>query len=328
MQKENSSNQIFLLWNILRECNFSCVYCVAKAAKGSVSPIDIGKVMERFNRLDKPLLIHITGGEPFLIPNFTELMEAVTKRNRIRLDTNLSLHEASRKFVETIDPDRVLEICFSTHVLEWEKRKNGLNQLFSNLEMFQRKGFKMIGNYVAYPPLMKRIQNDINVFKSYGIKVLPTFYWGNYNGKSYPIQGDRISYSNDEFELLKMLNPSITSHVFKTKGTYCQAGSSAFSINPEHEVKPCASIQKILGSFDDDWKTFDKVIKCPLKYCLCPVNRAPAVTLYPDDFPTNSLLSDAILEKGVYSQFRSYKYVLNFNPKHLLSSILDHFKSN
>lgn len=320
--KKESSPQIFLIWNILKECNFSCNYCVVKAPEGKGKEVDIPRVVQRLDKLNKTLLIHSTGGEPFLVPNFVKLIQEITKRNQVRIDTNLTISKACKEFVNNINPDKVVEICFSTHILERQKIVNGLNKLCSTVNMFQDRGFKMIGNYVAYPSLMGRIEKDIDFFDSQGIKVLPTFFWGKFKGKPYPLSKDHVSYSRDEFELLIKLNPNIKAHLLNTKNSLCHAGSAAFIVSHNYEVTACNAIPKNLGNFFDDWHVFEKVIRCPSSSCLCPHNRAPAVTLFPDNFPTIGMLNGIISEKGAYSRFNSYRLINGIAPRIVASSII------
>lgn len=306
MVVEKSNPEIYIQWNMLRECNFSCNYCVVKATHKIVQEVDIPKVVQRLDKLNKTLLIGFNGGEPFLIPNFTELCLELTKRHFIRIDTNLSLSNACKKFVNTINPDKVVEICFSTHVLEREKRGNDLKELCLLVKMFQEKGFKMIGNYVVYPSLITRMEEDIKFFDSQGIKVLPSLFWGIFNGKSYPLSEERISYSKEGMQLITKFNPYVKTQLHNIRKSFCQAGCAAFTINQKYEVLACSGISKKLGTFFEEWHVFRKVIRCPNQYCLCPPNRAPAVTLFPNNFPTTSMLQKAISEKGVYSFFMSF----------------------
>lgn len=297
--------EIYLHWNMLRECNFSCNYCIVEATGGAPRKVDVSRIVQRLNRFNKTMLISFSGGEPFLIPNFTELCAALSESHLIRIDTNLSLDDACEKFLHVVNPDRVLEICFSTHVLEREKRGIGLDRLRSLVNRFQDKGFTMIGKFVAYPPLIERMENDIKFFESHGIRVLPSFFWGTYKGKSYPFDGGQLSYTHDDYERILKLNPRAETQIQKVRGSYCQAGCTAFTINWHDEVFMCDLIPKKLGNFFDEWQPFKKVIRCPKDYCNCPLNRAPSITSYPSNYPTEDILRKTLKERGAYSSLKS-----------------------
>lgn len=80
-------------WNLLSTCNYRCAYCFH-------SPEVLGSKLETFATPDewraafdatgKRWLIHITGGEPTVYPDFLELCEALTQRHCISINTNLS----------------------------------------------------------------------------------------------------------------------------------------------------------------------------------------------------------------------------------------------
>ncbi|MDD5174285.1 MAG: radical SAM protein [Candidatus Omnitrophica bacterium] len=299
---------MYVHWNLSLQCNFSCEYCIVNAAKEPAAAIDIPKVIRRLDELNKTLLISFSGGEPFIVPNFTELCRELTKKHYIRIDSNLSLVNPCKKFMNTIDPERVLEICFSPHVGERERLKIGLDELVSLVKEFQKNGFRMIGNYTAYPPLLGRMERDIKFFESHGIKVLPTFFWGRFNGKHYPVHWGRISYSRKDLELIERLNRNAKTHLRRTRNDPCLAGSSAFTIT-NNEVIMCDMIHTKLGDFFGEWRLFPKIIRCTEKYCPCPLNRAPAVTLFPDDYPAKEILKRELSAKTIYSLSESYKMI-------------------
>jgi|GEM_PF-713656 len=326
MKDKKTDFDIYIHWNITQECNFSCSYCVVNATHAAPKEIDVDRIIQRLNRSNKTLFISFSGGEPFMVPNFTELNQELTKKHRIRIDTNLSLKDECIKFANIINPDKVLEICFSAHVLEWEKRPNGLDELCCMVKMFQAKGFKMIGKYVAYPPLMERMEKDIDFFDSRGIKILPSYFWGVFNGKRYPVEDGRISYSEEELRLIEKLNPHVRTQLQKVRNNFCQAGCAAFTINQDYEVLMCDRIQKKLGDFFGEWNLLPKVVRCTKMFCTCPLNRAPSITLFRFDYPPVAILRKAISEKGTYSLLESYRVIegpILFNMgKRILRKIL------
>ena len=222
--------------------------------------------------------------------------------------------------MDTIDTERVLEICFAPHVGERERLKLDLNELASLIKEFQERGFRMIGNYPAYPPLLGRMEKDIEFFKSQGIKILPSFFWGIFNGKEYPMHRGRISYSKEEMELIERLNCNVKTQLRRTKNDPCLAGCSAFTIK-NNELFVCDRINRKLGDLFGEWHLFSKVIRCPMNYCTCTLNRAPAVTLFPTDYPAETMLKRTVSERGVYSPSESYKIIEGSHFRSLLKKI-------
>jgi MoaA/NifB/PqqE/SkfB family radical SAM enzyme len=307
MMIEEIEYDLYIQWFLLRECNFSCEYCIVNSnclKESALRRIDIPRIINKLDQLDKTVLFNFTGGEPFLLPNFTEFMRELTRKHYIRLDTNLSLRNKCEEFMDIVDPKRVYEIVFSTHVLEREKREKDLSGLCELVNRFQKKGFRIIGKYVAFPPLLKRMEKDIDFFKMRGIKVLPSLFVGTYNGRDYPISDNTLTYSEEEAELIKKLNPYAIELTKPLKNQPCNAGHSAFAVNFDSEIFPCAQLDMKLGDFLGRWHVFSKAIKCPLRYCLCPCNKPQAVSLYNNQ--NVRLTQKTISERGVFSTVESH----------------------
>lgn len=320
MHTEELSYNMYLHWAILNECNYSCNYCNASPRKGVPDNIDIPKVIRRLEELNTTALITFTGGEPFLVPNFVEFAHEVTKKHYIRIDTNLSLTKSCERFLNLIDPNRVFEITFSVHILERMKRKHEMSELSILVKRFQEKGFNIVGSYVVYPPLLGRIENDVNFFKTQGIEIRPTLYIGKFDEKNYPLTRDACTYSDNEMNLISRLNPNAKTKIDKRKNLPCQAGTSAFFITPDYDVFPCITIRRKLGNFFDEWKTFSKVIRCSVDYCFCPFNRPFSTSLATQQHI--QLLQKTMSEKGVFSILESRLFVTGLYP--WLLDILPH----
>ena len=58
-------------WILTERCNLNCYYCLQNAdtRKAECGPVDYSFV----DNVDKSVLFHLTGGEPFLVPNLIEL---------------------------------------------------------------------------------------------------------------------------------------------------------------------------------------------------------------------------------------------------------------
>jgi MoaA/NifB/PqqE/SkfB family radical SAM enzyme len=327
MNKPELQYEMYLHWTLLRECNFSCAYCCSSGTtkKRLLPPkINIPAVIERLNRFDRTMLITFSGGEPFLIPNFSEFVAAVTQRHYVRIDTNFSLKKPLERFLKIVNPDKVLEITFSIHTLEREKRRIPIDSLPNMVTRFRKKGFRMVGNYVVYPPLLSRLEQDISFFACQGITVLPTLFHGKYDGTTYPFHKGVLAYNKHDLQLITNLNPRATILLRNTKNTLCHAGSTAFAIDPDYIVTPCVMIKKKIGQFFGYWQKIEGVIRCPVKYCVCAFN---------DEFPASSinshqahLVKKGISERGLLSKVESRK--ATFSCWDLLVDIARKTKAN
>lgn len=294
---------VFLQWEITRNCNLNCDYCtIPKIREGVLGPIDIQKVIKKLNSFNKTFLINFTGGEPFLVPNFTDLVYEITKKHYVTIDTNFSLKEAHSEFLNKINPERVLQIRFSIHVSEMERLGLKLQDSFSLAKKFQKKGFRIRGIYVAYPPIFKRLKEDIESFKKYMIDVDIRPFKGEFENKRYPLD-KKISYSKQEMRLMCKLDPKVRERIKRTKPQklLCNAGSTAFFIDHKYNVFPCLDIRRCLGNFfDDNWKNYGGVIRCPKKYCSCLIKE-------------KYLLDKTIINMGFVSKWDNYRLKKSIN---------------
>jgi len=328
MQKTPIKYDMHINWMLTDKCNFSCIYCCANAKKGIPKPIDIPRVMRQFNGLQKTLLITIGGGEPFLVPNFVELVQALTKKHYVRIDTNLSLKGRCEEFLNKIDPKKVIEITFSVHTLERKKHGISLRETSSLVKKFQKKGFKIIGNYVAYPPLLKRMKRDTSFFNKRGIDIFPTFFWGKYHGKNYPFNNGRISYEDKWQDSITSINPYAKIAISSSRNKPCIAGTAAFFIDHRGNVYPCPKLQKKLGTLYRKWKSFAKIIRCPMKNCPCPFNSNFAAS--PDTAYQIILLNRQLRKYETYSMLESLIFTWDKHQpaKKALRSLFNFFEKS
>jgi len=304
MIKEKLNYDMYLHWELIRECNFNCTYCFSNPRLGKVPDIDIKKAIDRLDKFKKTFLITLTGGEPFLIPNFTEFVHELSKKHFVRIDTNLSVGHAFDKFINTISPERVIEITWSIHIAEREILKLKISRLTDAVKKFEAKGFKMSGNYVVYPPVMSRIEADMAHFASEGLTVSPSLFVGRYEGREYPIYKDRNAYKQEELKIINKYNRQAHTVLQKTKNVLCQAGSAAFYVNADDDVFPCVTVDKKIGNFYEDWDLFPKVIRCPKDYCYCPFNRS--FTSSSKTGMQEALLAETVKKKGEASVMESF----------------------
>lgn len=169
----------------------------------------------------------------------------------------------------------------------------------------------MIGNYVLYPPLLRRAENDIKFFTENGIKVLPTLFYGTFNNKTYPFYKGVVSYSEKEIEFIKKYNPQAIKILKNRKNIPCHAGSTAFAVSPEYNVTPCVMIKKRIGHFYGEWKRFSKVLRCPINYCTCAFNEDFLVSRRA--IQPKHLIEETISKNGTFSSLESFKSTFSFD---------------
>lgn len=304
MSSSSIDYDVYLHWSLLPQCNFSCDYCSVALAPERVAAVDIPRVMRRLDELGETLLITFTGGEPLLVPNFIDLVREVTRKHHVIVETNLSRPRFCDELIDGVDPARIMELVFSTHVAERERRGLPLERLIATARRLQDSGFRITGNYVAHPSLLGRMRDDIRSFADQGVAVIPSYFVGRHDGRDYPVQRGQLSYAEEERGLIAGLNPRAGEMAEPSKGQPCPAGCRAFYINQD-QVFVCAMINKRIGSLHGEWQRFSKAIHCPLEQCYCPFNRSFTSARFDDQ--KGRLLQRTLASEGLHSPAESQR---------------------
>lgn len=269
---DDTRPKIRFTWNISYECNYRCSYCFFegkwndyKKRNTYLSPDEWMKYWNRvFDEYGPPYIV-ITGGEPFLYPNFIELIKRLST---IAYHINISSNSSGDldRFVKEIDPQKVsLSLSFQP---EFEKLDNFLNKL----SLIRKHNFNGCINFVAYPPFLEKISHLKERFSSIGesLKIIPFF--GTYKANKYP-----DSYSDEEKKLV-----GIDENWYKKVrkgGSLCEAGQKTALIFPDGKVSRCGQIGEdlILGNFFDvNFKLLSDSLPCEAEYCPCDEGKIPS----------------------------------------------------
>jgi len=261
---------IYFTWDIHYKCNFRCPYCWffrgwAEGARRNIyfAPEEWMKHWKRVYDKYGKVHIEITGGEPFLYPNFIELIKLLSDVHSVKVTTNMS--GDIETFVREIDPKKViLDLNF--------------HPLFSDIDAFMKKtlllkdaGFKAGVCYLAYPPQMTRINMFKERFEENGINFALAAFWGEYRGKRYP-----ESYTPEEIEFIRPFLGDIDRIVYhlkgeSPKGKLCNAGYKYAVIQADGKVIRCGQLaDKIISNFlHEDFHLLDKAEPCEAEHCPC-----------------------------------------------------------
>jgi MoaA/NifB/PqqE/SkfB family radical SAM enzyme len=137
------------IWFMTYRCNMRCSYCweVQRIAKGELKPDPFRPAEEcaaAWNRL-VPGILDLTGGEPFLQPDFLGFLDALDDRIRVAVTTNLSFDMTD--FVQRVTPEKVFSMTLSLHPTQ----KLSLDTFLGRALLLKNRGFRLTVNYVAWP---------------------------------------------------------------------------------------------------------------------------------------------------------------------------------
>lgn len=304
------NHDIEVNWLINNFCNFDCIYCYPGSKKNTFIGLkDIKKVVDGFSKTGLKWLIYISGGEPFLFPNFVELCEKLTENHIISINSNLS-HKDVFRFARFINPEKVRCFHCSLHIIEREKR-NLVKDFIKKYKLLEAKGFYLYASYVLYPHLLNRFKKDYAYFKSKGIILRPKLFRGHCS--KFKIINTKIFRKIRYFfeqrypdTFSKRQKKIITSYIEQSqrdgnfvinhadnkirgrlsdvwldklfinglpsfKEQYCLTGKSFIRMTPTGEVYRCYDENTHLGNlFEGEIKLFKKPRRCISDFCSCP----------------------------------------------------------
>ena len=278
MQKGTLKNIThFSLWHFNTACNFDCEYCFGHTKKEhpAVGRYSSDEIARSFDETGLTWWIGISGGEPFLYPGLTELVEKLTRNHLVHIDTNLSC--GVEKFRDRVNPARVVYLHCAFHVAEVEKRGK-VDKFIEKVLLLKGAGFSTILSLVTYPPLLKRLEEYVALFKSYGLILLPKIFRGYYDERRFRLRKRHYpeSYTEEERSLIKKysVDPIAAKLILglpSYTGRLCGAGKNFIRVHPDGKVSRCPGDSTNLSNiFKGDLKLFQEARVCKAKSCRCP----------------------------------------------------------
>lgn len=208
--------------------------------------------------------VEITGGEPFIYPNFIELVKLLSSIHRVKITTNMSGDIDT--FVKEIDPKKVyLDLNFHPLFVP------DLDIYIKKTLLLKDAGFKAGVCYLAYPPQMSKIDFFKRRFEEIGINFALAAFWGEYDGKRYP-----ESYTEEEMEFIRPFLGDIDRAIYhlkgeSPKGKLCNAGYKYAVIQADGNVIRCGQLADgiISNLLDDDFHLLEGPKPCEADSCPC-----------------------------------------------------------
>jgi MoaA/NifB/PqqE/SkfB family radical SAM enzyme len=174
-------------WLFLWTCNYRCSYCfVSPGLLGSKIKVHATPEEWRaaFDATGKRWLIHLTGGEPTVYPDFLELCEALTESHTVSLNSNLS-RPVVRKLAGRVDPARVSFVNAGLHAAE-RLRQRGIEEFMRNARFLQDAGFRVVVSVVATPEIIPALPALSSLCAAHGLQLAPKVLRGSFGGRVYP----------------------------------------------------------------------------------------------------------------------------------------------
>ena len=284
------SNNISIVvdWILTEKCNLNCYYCLQHkdTRKAECVPVDYSFI----KKVKVPMLFHLTGGEPFLVPNLMELInELQLTGHYVSMNTNLT--RPTQQFSKCVNKEHILFVNASYHYVY---RKDYIAPFVRNYMHLRDSGIFTYATIVMIPQLFDELLSVANKLLTQDVFVLPKLMRGFENGKQYPQDYDSFQLASMSSLLTKSkskLNP-VEETLFKqactynisiddwqtgipTNGTRCFDGLRFIRITETGDVVVCNGISKGNVYCEDFQFQFDDQKKnCPnkTKHYLCEKN--------------------------------------------------------
>jgi MoaA/NifB/PqqE/SkfB family radical SAM enzyme len=267
-------------------CNYACDYC-PQARTGSHNKslsghTNIEAISDFFDNTNLKWLIHMSGGEPSLHPEFVSLCKLLTTNHYISINSNI-VSNAIAVFANVINPERVAFVHASVHYAEL-KKKHAVSEFIRSIALLKNAGFHAYVTQVFFPPMIREFAEIISFFSNNDIIVHPKIFRGFYGGRLYPQE-----YSEDERRLFmkfsrqaSKLDVTPYTHIdpdydleslsgfLSFRGLPCLAGNRYVHIDYEGNIHRCYRANNAIGNiFDNKFTRLPPDEVCPFRACPC-----------------------------------------------------------
>jgi MoaA/NifB/PqqE/SkfB family radical SAM enzyme len=271
-------------WLIHYRCNYRCPYCFLEGyweeleKKNRYPPLH--EVIDAWKRMyDKygEFNLIITGGEPFLYPQFTNLLAALSKYAILNFDTNFSC--GKKELLDLITNTNPARIHMN---LSFHPAFADIDIFLEKARFLQHHGFNLLIHYVTFPPQLNSLEHFRNIFNDNGFQFVPIAFRGVYNGRIYPdsFTDSETRYIRNTIAKIEDKNHQIWANTalmqLKSKNKLCNAGRFYARVDSDGAVYLCGNDytksggDNCLGSvFDVRFSLRDKPTICRQDVCPC-----------------------------------------------------------
>jgi len=317
------NGEVSFNWDIHWACNYRCPYCwfygqwaELKRHNRYLATAELMKIWNGIYERYGSVKIAITGGEPFLYPDFGEFIKELSGIHRVEIITNLSTD--IQTFVKSVNSQNV-KVNPSFHFLF-----ANFDDFIKKVNLLKENGFLQSVSYLAWPPLIPRVDYYAERFRQYGVNISIQSFFGEYRGMRYP-----DGYSEEEKKIIlpqigKRGDKPFQTEPLQTKGKLCAAGHKYGVIHPDGAVLRCGgmnsseAVAAVGNLFEGKFRLFDKPAPCTFE--ICPCNEW-AVLLVNEEAKTVNIISDDVQPVRPQEE-RNDLVLLDGRNEHFVSEVM------
>ena len=244
-----------VVFYLTESCNFNCSYCIGRHREEMDCLTDkypVEEIVDHFRYLQessgKKLYIWLTGGEPSIVSNFSELVRQLTIDMDIELQTNLCT-KYIKDFAKSANPKRVGEVMASYHA-ETLDRNDSLRKLyFKNFRLLMEQGFTVVLKTIAIPGEISQLKDKIAWLRTQlsddALILVQPFITGDVGPREHPNSYPYV-YTEEEKRELQEVVQVRRAEIFDYingagwfRGMRCDAGRGFIAMDKNGDVFRC-----------------------------------------------------------------------------------------
>lgn len=247
-------------WEISLQCNLRCVHCLSDAGRTSENELSHGeclRLMDQFTAL-KVFQVNIGGGEPFMRPDFLDLLDYCHKKGLVTcVSTNGTL--VDRALAERLSglPMLYLQVSLdgaTEEVNDAIRGRGTFKKILHALDCLASKGVRFSINSVLTRTNFAQLETLRDMAGEYGAELRVSRFRPSGRGKECK---DSLGPTTDQLEAfaewleghdLVRTGDSffcLTSDNRREKGLdMCGAAKMTCCVSPDGDVYPCAFLQE------------------------------------------------------------------------------------
>ncbi len=277
---------------LLPLCNMHCKMCYARMSKEQMdqyAPMHTWKewlnVLEQAKEMGMLFLL-LTGGEPFLYPDFKELYLELKKMGIfVSINTNGTLiNDEIAEYLASDPPRRVNITLYGSSDQTYARlcgNRKGFTQVMNAIELLQKRKIDIKFNCSLTPYNLGemddiyKIGENLNIPIEMGYYMFPSIRENNIANVKYRLTPQQAAYAKFKIQQYQAKRRKIdfkefvkeTLHSYKNyhqteeykSGFTCRSGNSVFWINYDGTMTPCSFVKNpkvsvFKNSFEECWK--------------------------------------------------------------------------
>ncbi len=230
-----------IAWDIWLYCNYDCNFCNSKTTifpRGLKTAKELVDVWEKVYKKYGRCRIYITGGEPFLYPDFINIIIKLSEFHDLHITTNLSLN------IEELVNLNIKKDCLLINAT-FHPFYQEIYKFVNKVCILKENGYKISATYMSDNLQMTELLNYKNIFLKNNIKFSPVEV--NCNEIKNNIVRDFLTKG-----FIKEKDNSIK----KDENSLCNAGYEYLVVNSIGDIFICSRNENKIGNIFIDGLEF------------------------------------------------------------------------